>query len=172
MSKELIAATQRELGDWPGATMTQEPNGKHGKLVLHYNDQSRLVIMALTPSDSRAIPNHLGIVRRELRSMGAQKAKIIVGKPKEERPHKPMQPATAKPMKELETIMSEAPKAPVNAGQKINRILASVADLRYGEMLEFAALLSQAAIETKLQRNRPHDWARMFQMLAEGADKA
>lgn len=164
MCKEYVNATVRELEEWPDTSMTQEPQGKHSKLVLHYKDQSRLIVMATTPSDARGLQNHIATVRRELRGMGASKRHVIVGKPKAERPFKPHQPATQAPFKELEITMAEQPKT---AEQKFTQILTAISDLRYGEMLRFADALSAAAIETKMQRNRPHDWARMLQALIE-----
>lgn len=161
MSKELIAATERELADWLDCSMTQEAQGKHGKIILRYKDQSRMVIVANTPSDHRAVPNHLAIVRRELRGMGATKARVIVGQPKAERPFKPHVPATQTPFKELDIAMKPS--------NKIEAIFASIADLRYGEMLQFAEILSNAAVDENLRRSVPNDWARMLQAVIDDA---
>lgn len=161
MSKELIAATVKELAQWPGCTMREETPGKHGKLVLGFNDQSRLCVMSMTPSDSRAVPNHLAIVRKLLRDMGASKAPVIVGKPQADRPERPFIPATTKPFVELETIMSDT--------KKIDAILTGIANLKYGEMLEFASLLSDAAVSNNLRRNRPQEWATMLHAVSEKA---
>ena len=160
MSKELLAATERELSDWPGATMTHEKDGgKHGRISLHYGGESRLVIIAKTPGDHRALPNHLAIVRRELRALGAEKAHIVVGKPKAERPFKPHVPTTHKPLEALEIVIMQ----PKNAEQKFKVIFDAIEDLRYGEMLEFADRLREAAICTKLRRSEVHSWARTLQ---------
>jgi hypothetical protein len=159
MSKELIAATERELQDWPGTNMTQDQQGTHGKIVLHFSGQSRLVVISCTPSDHRAVPNHLAVVRRELRNMGAQKAHVVVGKPKAERPIKAFKPVTQAPFKELELTMKPS--------NKIEAIFVSISDLRYGEMLDFAEILAGAAIELKLRRSVAADWANMLQAVIE-----
>ena len=164
MSKELIKATEREISLWEGASFdVLEDGGKHGRLAIKYNDQSRLVIMAKTPSDHRAVPNHLSVVRKQLRDMGAQKAKNIVSQPSVPvaQDIKPMQ-ATHKPLAEIGTIM--------NQSKKIPSILRAIEDLRYSEMLEFAAMLSDAAVSMNLRRSRPHDWAAMLQAVVEGAE--
>ncbi|MBF5091321.1 hypothetical protein F1640_15140 [Novosphingobium sp. NBM11] len=160
MSKELIAATEREIADWHGVTMTHEPDGgKHGRISLHYAGNSRLVIIAKTPGDHRALPNHLAIVRRELRALGAEKARIVVGKPKAERPFKPLIPATHKPLEALETVIMQTK----NTEQKFKAIFDGIEDLRYGEMLHFADLLRKASIAMKLRRSEVHSWARTLQ---------
>lgn len=162
MSKELLAATERELADWPGVTMTQEPDGgKHSRVILHYKGQSRLVIVAKTPSDVRALPNHLALVRRELRALGAEKARVIVGKPKEERPFKPHVPATHKPLEVLEQIVTQ----PKKTEDKFRAIFTAINDLRYGEMMQFAAILADGAVATNLKRRDIHGWAHMLQFV-------
>ena len=74
MSKELLAATVKELEEWPGTSFEEESQGKHRKRILRYKDETRLVVFSNTPSDQRALPNHIALVRRELRGMGALKA--------------------------------------------------------------------------------------------------
>lgn len=160
MSKELLAATERELTDWIGCTMTQEPDGgKHSRIVLHHGGQSRLVIIAKTPSDVRALPNHIALVRRELRALGAEKHRVIVGSPKADRPIKTHIPATQKPFVELEPIMA----APKNTADKFKAIFDAIADLRYGEMIEFAEGMRDVATNIGLKRSCPHSWAKTLQ---------
>lgn len=163
MGKELIAATEKEIADWPGVTMTQEADGKHSKIVLHYGSQSRLVVVAKTPGDFRALPNHLATVRRELRALGAEKARVIVGKPKAERPFKPHVPATHKPLEALDQIVTQ----PKKTADKFKAIFDAIEDLRYGEMLQFAAALADGAIATNLRRRDVHGWAQMLQFVSE-----
>lgn len=163
MSKELIAATERELSDWPGVTMTQEADGKHSKIVLHYGSQSRLVVVAKTPGDFRALPNHLATVRRELRALGAEKARVIVGKPKAERPFKPHVPATHKPLEALDQIVTQ----PKKTADKFKAIFDAIEDLRYGEMIEFCNNMANAANVVGLTRSKPHSWAGMFQEILD-----
>lgn len=155
MNKEILAATERELSEWPGVTMTQESQGKHGRVILHFGGQSRIVVVANTPSDHRALPNHIATMRRELRGLGAVKNAVVVGKPKAERPFKAPEPATQQPFKELEQVMSQ-PK-------KIATIFRAIEELRYSEMLEFAGMLAEAATETKLRRGFAHSWAQTLQ---------
>jgi len=169
MSKELINATQKELSDWPGVTMTQEPNGgKHCRVVLHFNGQTRLVIVANTPSDVRALPNHIAVVRRELRALGAEKARVVVGKPKAERALKPHVPATHKPLEALDQIVTQ----PKKTADKFRAIFDAIEDLRYSEMMQFSAALADAAVATNLRRRDVHGWAHMLTFLAPvaGAD--
>lgn len=157
MSKELLAATERELADWPGSTMqVEQDGGKHGRITLHYGGQSRLIIIAKSPSDVRAVPNHIAIVRRELRGMGAERARVVVGKSK---PERPFVPATHKPLEALEQIVTQ----PKKTADKFQAIFDAIGDLRYGEMIDFAAQLAEAAVEMKLRRSEPLSWARTLQ---------
>lgn len=165
MSKELITATERELADWNGVTMTQEPDGgKHARIILHHGGQTRLVIVAKTPSDVRALPNHLALVRRELRALGAERARVIVGKPKVDRPFKPHVPATQKPFSELEPIIMAQPK---DTNAKFKAIFDAIGDLRYGEMIRFAAGMRDMAVDHKLRRSDVHGWATLLQCAVE-----
>lgn len=156
MSKELLAATAKELLEWPDTSMEEEAQGKHRKVTLRYKEHSRLVIVANTPSDQRALPNHIALVRRELRGMGASKRHP---QPPQPRPFKPHVPATQTPFKDLEIAMK-----PSNT---IEAIFAQIGSLRYGEMLILAELLRDAAVETGLRRNYPGDWAKMLHSVAE-----
>jgi hypothetical protein len=162
VSKELIQATERELAVWPGSSFDVLPTGgKHGRLAIKYNDQSRLVIIAQTPSDNRAVPNHLAVVRRMLREMGARKAKNIVGQPAPEQPRQ----AAEQPQQTLADIGTI-----IMQSKKIPAILRAIEDLRFGEMLEFAQLLSETAVSMNLRRGRAQDWAMMLQSVAENRD--
>lgn len=168
MNKEFLAATQRELSDWPGVTMTEETQGKHCRAILHFAGQSRIVVVANTPSDMRALPNHLATMRRELRGMGAEKARIVVGKPKTERPFKPHVPATQEPFAALEPTVIQ----PKKTTDKFRAIFDAIEDLRYGEMLAFSATLADAAIATNLKRRDVHGWAGMFQCVLDTRTEA
>lgn len=151
MNKEMYSATVRELEDWPGVTMTEEDGGKHARLILHFAGNSRMVIVAHTPSDARALPNHLATVRREIRALGAQRAHIVSGK-------KPLPPANP--------VLREVPKpmeAPMGREAKQEAIFRSIGDLRYSEMLALAEFLRDVATEMKLQRGNPQSWAKMLQ---------
>jgi hypothetical protein len=153
MNKEMRAPTIRELEDWPGVTMTEEDGGKHAKAVLHFNGQSRVVIVSKTPSDARALPNHLATVRREIRALGAERAHVLAGaKQKTEPPANPV--LTAIP-KSMEAFMSREAKQ--------EAIFRSIGDLRYSEMLSLAEFLRDVATEMNLRRGNPHSWAQMLQ---------
>jgi len=156
MSKELIAATKQELEGWPDTGVTEDVQGKHRKLVLSYKEQSRFVVIAATPSDRRALANHIAVVRRELRGMGASKHQPA---PK---PFKPFVVATQPLIIEKETPMKQT--------NKIESIFTAIGELRYGEMILLAELLSSVAGDMKLRRSRPTDWAKMLHSIADSAN--
>jgi len=152
VNKELKAATLKELEDWPGVTMTEEEGGKHSKAVLHFKGESRFVVVAKTPSDVRAVPNHLAVLRREIRAMGAQRSHIIVGGKAKESPANP--------------VLREVPKlkeAPMSRETRQEAIFKSIGDLRYSEMLDLAVFLRDVATEMNLRRASPDSWAKMLQ---------
>ena len=155
MSKELIAATKQELESWPDTSMEECPQGKHRKLILSYKGQTSLVVLANTPSDRRALANHIAVVRRELRGMGATKHQPA---PK---PFKAFVPATQNLIIEKEI--------PVKQTNKIEAIFTSIGDLRYGEMILLAELLASVAADMKLRRSHPNDWAKMLHSIADSA---
>ena len=156
MSKELIAATKQELESWPDTSMAEDVQGKHRKLILSYKDQSRLVVISCTPGDRRALANHISVVRRELRGMGASKHQPV---PK---PFKPFVPAT-------QPIIIER-EIPVKQTNKIEAIFTAIGDLRYGEMILLAELFSSVAGDMKLRRSYPNDWAKMLHSIADSAN--
>jgi hypothetical protein len=155
MNKELYTATVKELENWPGVTLTEEQGKGHCKAFLHFNGQSRMVIVSNTPSDVRALPNHIALVRRELRGMGAEKAHVVVGEPKTRAPH-------------LSIITEEIPMSREN---KIDAILKQISDLRYSEMIEFAALLRDVATVTNMRRGHALSWANMLQTAVDQNSK-
>lgn len=154
MNKEMENATVRELTDWPGVTWTEENGGKHGKLILSYRGETRMIVVAHTPSDQRAVPNHLAAIRRELRALGAEKK------------HAPP-PKAAKATPPVMEQLKEAvlPKST----NKIELIFSQIGELRYSEMLELAGYLRDVATEKNLQRGRPQSWATMLQAAVEGS---
>lgn len=152
MNKEFATATARELESWPGVTMTEEDGGKHAKVHLHFNGQSRLVVVANTPSDARALPNHIAVVRREIRALGAERAHIVSG-PK-------LKPAPANPVIRAEHIFKEQP---MSREAKQEAIFKSIGDLRYSEMLSLAEFLRDVATQENLRRGSPQSWAQMLQ---------
>ena len=151
MNKEFHAATVRELESWPGVTMTEEDGGKHVKVHLHFNGGSRIVIVANTPSDARALPNHIAVLRREIRALGAERAHIVAGAKAK---------APANPVLKPEHIYKDQP---MSRETKQEAIFKSIGDLRYSEMLSLAEFFRDVATESKLQRGSPQSWARMLQ---------
>jgi hypothetical protein len=148
MNKDMRQATERELEDWPGVTFTEETGKTHTKVTLHYEGQTRLVVTSSTPSDVRAIPNHLSVLRKEIRALGAERKHIIVG-------------AKVKP--EPKTNL-QIVKEPIMANKsKSDQIFDLIADLRYSEMLNFAEFLRDVATEKNLRRGDPRSWAAMLQ---------
>lgn len=152
MNKEFHAATVRELESWPGVTMTEEDGGKHAKVVLHFNGDSRIVVVAHTPSDTRALPNHIATLRREIRALGAERAHIIAGAK--------AKPTPANPVLRAEHIFKDTP---MSREAKQEAIFKSIGDLRYSEMLSLAEFLRDVATESNLQRGNPQSWAKMLQ---------
>ena len=144
MNKDMRQATERELEDWPGVSFTEETGKNHTKVMLHYNGQSRLVIAASTPSDHRAIPNHLAVVRKEIRALGAERKQIIVGaKPK---------PVSLPATKENN----------VSHKTKTDQIFDLIGELRYAEMLALAEYFRDVATVENLRRGQSASWAKML----------
>jgi hypothetical protein len=146
MNKDMRQATERELEDWPGVTFTEETGKNHTKVTLHYEGQTRLVIAASTPSDHRAIPNHLAIVRKEIRALGAERKHIVIGAKAQP------EPATLKIVKE--PAMSHK--------SKTDQIFDLIGDLRYAEMLTLAEYLRDVATTENLRRGSSASWAKML----------
>lgn len=63
----------RELRHWPGATYELHIGGKHNKLHLQVGDQKQHLVVAGSPSCSRAARNAVARMRRTLRAMGAER---------------------------------------------------------------------------------------------------
>lgn len=166
MNKHYFAETEREIAAWPDTSITQENGGKHGRILLHYKGESRIVVVANTPSDARAIKNHIATVRRELRGMGA--SKTVQPPSQHQRTVNPFvcrdPPAQAAPI--IEQPFAKLTGETMN-NNAIDAIFASIEKLRYAEMLEFASILSDAANAGKMRRSVPNDWARTLQLAAE-----
>lgn len=155
MNKEMRQATERELEDWPGVTMTEETGKNHTKVTLAYNGQTRLVVASATPSDVRAVPNHLAIVRREIRALGAERKHVgVIAKARPD-------PAPLQIVKEA-IIMSQKPKT--------QQIFDLIGELRYSEMLALAQTLSDLATMTNLRRGKPASWANLLDVATRAHD--
>ncbi|SLK04029.1 hypothetical protein [Novosphingobium mathurense] len=160
MSKQLIAETQREVSEWPDATMTQEQGGKHPRIVLHYKGESRMVVVANTPSDVRALKNHIATVRRELRGMGATKHKPVASNMNRERNYPQRIDMPSEPAPVRQNPFENLGKSTMSNQSTIDAIFSNIERLRYSEMLEFAAILSNAACQEKMRRSNVNEWAR------------
>lgn len=67
------SAQDRELSRWPGVTWSRESAGKHMKLVVEFEGQSRFIVFPTSPSDSaRGALNHVKNIRQTLKEMGAE----------------------------------------------------------------------------------------------------
>lgn len=67
------SAQDRELARWPGVTWSREIAGKHLKLVVEFEGQSRFIVFPTSPSDSTRGPlNHVQNIRQTLKEMGAE----------------------------------------------------------------------------------------------------
>lgn len=166
MNKQLLAETRREIEDWPGVTLTQENAGKHGRIVLHYKGESRIVIVSNTPSDVRVQKNHIATVRRELRGLGAIKT-VARPSPHRRESNKPVRfavPSVRAPV--LTNPFETLEHRPMNA-DPIAAIFAGINKLRYSEMLDLAQYLSDTACAGEMRRSRPHEWAQMLQIAAD-----
>ena len=161
MNKQFLAETNREIADWPDVSISQENAGKHGRIILHYKGESRIVVVANTPGDVRAIKNHIAIVRRELRGMGASKTVAPVSLVQRER-NKPNRIAVPTGEAPVQRNPFEALEAKNMNSNAIDAIFTQIEKLRYAEMLEFAAILSHAACANKLVRSNIAGWAQVL----------
>lgn len=164
MNRHYLAETERECAAWPDASCEPEEGSKHGRIILRYKGESRMIVVSNTPSDARAIKNHLALVKRELRGMGASRTVVPINPNQRERTINPAvridmplaaHPALANPFENLESIMTQP--------TSIASIFAAIDKLRYSEMLTLAEFLSQIATDNKLRRSYPDDWARTLQ---------
>lgn len=169
MNKQYLAETRREIEAWEGVTITQEEGGKHGRVTLHYGGESRFVVVSNTPSDALGIKNHIALVRRILKQMGAVKALPASNQNTREtkKPVRVAMPTEPAPVRENPFLKLEQPVM-ATQNNPIDAIFASIERLRYSEMLEFASILSITAVHVNMRRNRVNEWAEMLQAAAEG----
>jgi hypothetical protein len=148
MSKELIEATVQELHTWHGVTMTEGGGKKHNKIILHHDGETRIVVISNTPSDARAVHNHLSVLRKEIRALGAVR-KHVAARPKAQK--KPL----STPIKPKDNQLTKE--------TKLEAIFSAIGDLRYSEMLTLAEFMRDIATQENLQRGRPQSWAKTLQ---------
>lgn len=71
--KEYHQAAEREIRKWPGAAITERTRGKHCRVYLSYNGNTRFVVHPASPSDIRGVPRHVSDIKRQLALMGAKR---------------------------------------------------------------------------------------------------
>lgn len=71
MSREYQAAIEREVGEWPGVSVSFEHGGKHPRAVFALGDDSQFHPYPSTPSDFRGLRNCIRQVRSTLTELGA-----------------------------------------------------------------------------------------------------
>lgn len=87
--RELEKAIEREVGEWPDATVEFKTGGKHPKAKLTFAGSILNVIFPGTPGDSgRGMHNTLGDVRRALKKLGASRTKPEPTKDEDEAPYR------------------------------------------------------------------------------------
>lgn len=69
LDKDVEAATLRELADKPHIQCRVEQGRKHIAVVLYCGERRRKVFCAITPSDRRALANHVSNLRRMIREV-------------------------------------------------------------------------------------------------------
>lgn len=72
-TRDLARAAIRELEDWPGVTLLVERGGKHPRLVLEFNGETKRLPFPGTPSFRRGCgrDNMIAGLRQTLRALGA-----------------------------------------------------------------------------------------------------
>lgn len=73
--KEVVAAIQREVEEWPGAEVTITEGKGHPKAKLAFGGKLMHVTFSATPSSPRSVHHTIADVRRALRKMGAERPK-------------------------------------------------------------------------------------------------
>jgi hypothetical protein len=86
--REIEEAIEREVAEWPGASVTFAPGGKHPKAKLKVGEMMLAVSYSSTPSDYRTILNAVGDVRRTLRKLGATRTAPDPTREEDEAPYR------------------------------------------------------------------------------------
>jgi hypothetical protein len=71
MTGEFRRAIQHEVSSWVGASVFFTERRKHSAASLVFQEQARMVVVARSASDTRALRNVISEVRRALRALGA-----------------------------------------------------------------------------------------------------
>jgi hypothetical protein len=86
--RDIEKAIEREVEDWPGASVTFANGGKHPKAKLSYGGALLSVVFAGTPGSQRSIHNTLRDVRGALKKLGATRTKPEPSKDEDEAPYR------------------------------------------------------------------------------------
>lgn len=71
--KEYIKAADEEVARWNGARIADRTTGKHCRVTLEFDDQTRFVIHPASPSDIRGVHRHVQDIKRTLMLLGAER---------------------------------------------------------------------------------------------------
>jgi hypothetical protein len=122
---DYTVSTEREVGEWPGVTVSFDTTKRHCVAVLGYRGATRRVVFAATPSDSaRGLQNHIGQIRKELKGLGASRRKQTPSPHRERQRNKPVRLLT------IEHHPALNPPAPKTGLAKLKEIaMATVAQI-------------------------------------------
>lgn len=74
MNREYQNVAEREIASWAGVEFRVDMHGRHEKLRLTFNGQTRHLLRPRTPSDTRGPTNHRCDIKRKLKEMGATRS--------------------------------------------------------------------------------------------------
>lgn len=77
MTGEFRRAIQREVSSWAGSSVMFFERRKHSAASLVFRQQARMVVVARSASDTRALRNVISEVRRALRALGASRSEPL-----------------------------------------------------------------------------------------------
>ena len=73
MQKDMLQIIERELDHWPDVRWEIEKRSRHHRLHLTYRGQSRFIVCPSSQSDVRSLKNKVTDIRREARTLGAER---------------------------------------------------------------------------------------------------
>ncbi len=131
--RDFEKAIQREVSEWPGATVEFAAGGKHPKAKLRANDLLLSVTFPSTTSDGfRALHNTIADVRRALKKMGAERPKPTPTKEEDEAPYrKPNDGADKRP----DPVAGEKAAIKPTVADKLVKVGVITAEVRDGEVV-------------------------------------
>ena len=117
--KELQEAIEREVAEWPGASVEFADGGKHPKAKIKFDGKMLAVPFSATSGASRIVHHTLADVRRTLRKLGAQRPKPEPTPEEDEAPYR--KPNEGRAMRELPTSEEKAAPQPDLADQLVEK---------------------------------------------------